>query len=94
MLTTVAVGCDGLAVDDYSNLPPCVDSYCDCGDFVSRDLAQDVFDAFKEDFYSLDRDGNGQACESLPQVVLSLKRATECSNNVAGDARGVAAQWV
>ena len=81
MLTTVAVGCDGLAVDDYSNLPPCVDSYCDCGDFVSRDLAQDVFDAFKEDFYSLDRDGNGQACESLPQVDLSLNRATYFSNN-------------
>ncbi|MEM6869114.1 MAG: DNA/RNA non-specific endonuclease [Cyanobacteria bacterium P01_C01_bin.121] len=74
-------GCDGLATDDYSKLPPCVDSYCDCGDFVSRALAQDVFDAFKEDFYGLDRDGNGLACESLPQVDMSLDWATYFSNN-------------
>ena len=81
LLALGRVGCDGLAVDDYSNLPPCVDSYCDCGDFVSRDLAQSVFDAFKEDFYGLDKDGNGQACESLPQVDMSLDWATYFSNN-------------
>ncbi len=69
------------AADDYSNLPPCVDNTCNCGDFASRDLAQLVFDSFKEDYYSLDRDGNGQACESLPQVDLSLERATYFSNN-------------
>ncbi|MGB7485402.1 MAG: DNA/RNA non-specific endonuclease, partial [Phormidesmis sp.] len=76
-------GCDLLfaAADDYSKLPPCVNNVCNCSDFVSRDLAQQVFEAFKEDFYRLDRDGNGQACESLPQVAISLDLATYFSNN-------------
>ncbi|MEL6157706.1 MAG: DNA/RNA non-specific endonuclease [Cyanobacteria bacterium J06627_32] len=73
-------GCDAIA-DDYANLPPCVDSYCDCGDFASQDLAQQVFDSFKEDYYGLDRDGNGQACESLPVVDLSPDWATYFTNN-------------
>lgn len=65
-------GCDELAGGDiYASLPPCVDSYCDCGDFVSQDLAQRVLEAFEDDDYGLDRDKNGKACESLPLVDLS-----------------------
>ncbi|MEL6903199.1 MAG: hypothetical protein AAFP07_19860, partial [Cyanobacteria bacterium J06606_4] len=73
-------GCDAIA-DDYANLPPCVDSYCDCGDFASQDLAQLVFDSFETDYYGLDRDGNGQACESLPVVDLSPDWETYFTNN-------------
>ncbi len=74
-------GCNGLAVDSYANLPPCVDSFCNCSDFVSRDLAQEVFDSFTEDLYGLDKDGNGQACESLPLIDPSLGWATYFSNS-------------
>lgn len=74
-------GCEWLLPDDYANLPPCVNDNCDCGDFVSQDLAQEVLVSFKEDFYDLDRDGNGLACESLPVVDLSLDRETYFSNN-------------
>ncbi|MEL7331997.1 MAG: DNA/RNA non-specific endonuclease, partial [Cyanobacteria bacterium J06560_2] len=82
-LSTGLVSCEALLspADDYSNLPPCVDNTCDCGDFVSRELAQRVFDAFKEDYYGLDQDGNGQACEALPQVDLTLDWATYFSNS-------------
>ena len=75
--------CDTLfaSVDEQSNLPPCVDSYCDCGDFVSRDLAQTVLDSFQEDYYGLDRDGNGLACERRPIVDMSLDWETYFSNN-------------
>jgi len=76
-------GCGALltAADDYSRLPPCVNNVCNCSDFVSRELAQQVFEAFKEDFYGLDKDRNGQACESLPQVAIGLDPATYFSNN-------------
>ncbi|MFK8184402.1 MAG: DNA/RNA non-specific endonuclease [Phormidesmis sp.] len=65
----------------YAALPPCADQDCDCSDFVSQHVAQDVLDAFEEDYFELDQDGNGQACERLPQVDLSLDRETYFSNN-------------
>lgn len=74
-------GCDRLPTDIYASLPPCVDSYCDCGDFVNQASAQQVLDAFSTDEQGLDRDGNGKACESLPQTDLSLDQATYFSNN-------------
>ncbi|MGC1306036.1 MAG: DNA/RNA non-specific endonuclease [Phormidesmis sp.] len=67
--------------DLYASLPPCADSDCDCGDFASQELAQLVLDSFNEDVYSLDRDGNGAACESVPQADLSLEQATYFSNS-------------
>ncbi len=67
--------------DIYASLPPCADSYCDCGDFVSQAIAQDVLNAFEDDYYGLDKDGNGQACESLPQTDLSPDQATYFSNS-------------
>lgn len=51
---------------EVSALPPCVDDDCDCGDFNSQVLAQEVLAAFSGDPFSLDRDGNGLACETLP----------------------------
>ena len=33
------------------------------GDFISQVLAQDVLESFAGDPFSLDRDGNGKACE-------------------------------
>lgn len=43
-----------------------VDSY-NCADFRTQAEAQKVFDACgPEDVHGLDRDGNGEACESLP----------------------------
>ena len=78
----LAIGsCDLLGMQNYSSLPPCVDSYCDCSDFTSQVLAQAVFDAFREDYYGLDRDGNGQACESVPIADLSLDWPTYFSNS-------------
>jgi endonuclease G len=53
---------------DVSALPPCVDDDCNCGDFISQVLAQDVLESFAGDPFSLDRDGNGRACEALPPV--------------------------
>ena len=73
-------GCDR-PFDPATRLPPCVDSYCDCGDFVNQALAQQVLEAFGTDEQGLDRDGNGRACESLPQGDLSLDQATYFSNN-------------
>ncbi|MEO0771483.1 MAG: hypothetical protein AAFY72_19030, partial [Cyanobacteria bacterium J06649_4] len=52
VLAALLSSCEGYS-EDYSNLPPCVDSYCDCSDFASQDLAQLVFDSFKEDYYGL-----------------------------------------
>jgi endonuclease G len=64
-------GCSGLLPQrpDVSSLPPCVDDDCNCGDFISQGLAQDVLEAFRGDPFSLDRDGNGVACEALPPVI-------------------------
>lgn len=76
-------GCDDLLTEDdvHAYLPPCTDSYCDCGDFASQALAQQVLESFDGDPYGLDRDRNGQACESVPQVDLSLDWATYFTNN-------------
>ncbi|MEL7141806.1 MAG: DNA/RNA non-specific endonuclease [Cyanobacteria bacterium J06554_3] len=82
-LTILLVGlasCD--EQDDVAAaLPPCVDSYCDCGDFASQALAQLVLVSYPEDLYGLDRDGNGLACERVPDADLSLDWATYFSNN-------------
>ncbi len=74
--------CGSLSEPDiYASLPPCVDSYCDCGDFKNQQLAQTVLEAFADDYYGLDKDRNGLACERLPQTDLSLGWATYFSNN-------------
>ena len=75
-------GCALLAEGNpYASLPPCVDSYCSCGDFANQALAQQVLDSFADDLYGLDRDRNGLACESLPQRDLSLDPPTYFSNS-------------
>jgi len=58
-----------LPLADVSELPPCVADDCNCGDFRDRALAQQVLDALPNDPFRLDRDGNGVACETLPQPV-------------------------
>ncbi len=82
MLLSVT-GCDDLATlaDPNAHLPPCVEQNCDCGDFVSQDLAQLVLDEFQGDPYYLDGDGNGRACERLPQSTPALDWETYFSNN-------------
>lgn len=80
VLMAILSGC-GPSGPDIASLPPCVDSYCDCSDFASQDLAQLVLNSFDKDDNGLDRDGNGMACESLAQVDLNLERATYFSNN-------------
>ena len=75
-------GCSRLpSSDPYASLPPCVDSYCDCRDFISQAAAQEVLNAFQEDLHGLDRDQNGKACESLPPIAPALERATYFSNS-------------
>jgi endonuclease G, mitochondrial len=66
-LSALLSACDLLLVASTQvPLPPCVNDDCNCGDFNSRALAQQVLEAFPGDPYKLDSDGNGQACESLP----------------------------
>ncbi|MEM6433605.1 MAG: thermonuclease family protein [Cyanobacteria bacterium P01_D01_bin.115] len=48
-----------------ANLPACVSSDCDCGDFSSWSQAQAVLAAFPGDPHRLDGDSDGEACESL-----------------------------
>ena len=74
-------GCDGSDADIYASLPPCVDSYCDCGDFISQSQAQQVLVSFDQDYQNLDSDDNGAACESLPQVEMDLDQPTYFSNS-------------
>lgn len=85
MIILLAIGlssCDQLGEPDiYASLPPCVDSYCDCGDFKNQQLAQTVLSSFPADYYGLDRDGNGLACERLSKTNLSLSPATYFSDN-------------
>lgn len=64
-----------------SSLPPCVDDDCNCGDFRDQPLAQAVLEAFPNDPFVLDQDGNGIACESLPPVSAGLDPAVPPSNN-------------
>ncbi|MGK7950263.1 MAG: DNA/RNA non-specific endonuclease [Xenococcaceae cyanobacterium] len=47
------------------NLPNCTKTDCNCSDFTTQEEAQRVLDAFPDDRYRLDGDGNGLACESL-----------------------------
>ncbi|MEM0979056.1 MAG: excalibur calcium-binding domain-containing protein [Cyanobacteria bacterium P01_H01_bin.58] len=47
------------------NLPACVNSDCNCSDFSSWSKAQTVLNAFPGDPHGLDRDNDGEACESL-----------------------------
>jgi len=48
-----------------ANLPACVNGDCNCSDFSSWAQAQDVLAAFPGDPHGLDRDNDGEACESL-----------------------------
>lgn len=76
--------CDQAAIelaDPNAHLPPCVEQNCDCGDFVSQDLAQLVFDDLEGDPFRLDGDGNGRACERLPQTTPELDWETYFSNS-------------
>ena len=57
---------------EVSTLPPCIDDDCNCGDFRDQTLAQAVLEAFPDDPFVLDQDGNGWACESLPPVSSGL----------------------
>lgn len=66
-LSGLSTACDVLlGASLQATLPPCVNDDCNCGDFISQPLAQQVLTAFRGDPYQLDSDGNGQACESLP----------------------------
>ena len=80
LMTIVTVSCDATG-DITDHLPPCVDSYCDCSDFVVQASAQAVLDAFKSDEYGLDRDGNGVACEALPLGPMGLDLPTYFSDS-------------
>jgi micrococcal nuclease len=48
-----------------ANLPACVSSDCDCGDFATWEQAQAVLNASPGDPHRLDGDDDGVACESL-----------------------------
>ena len=67
--------------DPNAHLPPCVDQNCNCGDFVSQELAQLVFNELPGDPHMLDGDGNGHACEQLPAATPELDWETYFSNN-------------
>ena len=84
ILASTLAGCNNVSTglaDPNVHLPPCVEQNCDCGDFVSQDLAQLVLDEFKGDPHKLDGDGNGRACERLPQTTPALDWETYFSNN-------------
>jgi len=49
-------------------LPACVKSDCNCDDFSNWQEAKQVFDAFPDDRFGLDRDGDGIPCEHLPNA--------------------------
>jgi len=49
-----------------SNLPPCVNSDCNCDDFKTQAEAQRVLSAFPDDRFRLDGDKDGRACQNLP----------------------------
>lgn len=79
-----SIGCNDLnaeLADPNAHLPPCVEQNCDCGDFISQDLAQLVLNEFKDDPFNLDGDSNGQACERLPQTAPEPDWETYFSNN-------------
>ena len=66
ILILLLTGC--ATVPEKANLPNCVSSDCDCSDFMTQEEAQRVLDAFPDDRYRLDGDGDGLACESLARV--------------------------
>lgn len=49
-----------------TNLPPCINSDCNCSDFQTQAQAQAVLNAFPGDPHRLDGDKDSVACESLP----------------------------
>lgn len=66
---------------DTTDLPPCVDDDCHCGDFLSQAQAQAVLESFPADPYHLDGDSNGQACENLPPHLPPLDPPSPASSN-------------
>lgn len=58
---------DASEVDDADLLPFPDDGDYDCGDFDTRAEANAVRDRTAGDPHSLDADGDGEACESLPE---------------------------
>ncbi|MEL6248229.1 MAG: DNA/RNA non-specific endonuclease [Cyanobacteria bacterium J06627_15] len=85
-IATLTTSCDMVAAltsgeDPNADLPPCVDNVCTCGDFRTQADAQLVLDSFWADDYGLDGDGNGVACERLPDTAPTLDRATYFSNS-------------
>lgn len=64
-----------------SQLPPCVEDDCDCGDFIHQGLAQRVLEARWGDPFNLDSDGNDQACESLPAAAPTAAPTAEISQS-------------
>jgi len=77
-LTLVAIACLSLAFfspkAEALNLPSCVLSDCNCSDFATQPEAQALFDVFVQDFFKLDRDGDGIVCTSLPPGTPKAKR--------------------
>lgn len=72
-----------LALDrDLSNLPPCVDDDCNCGDFRNQETAQRVLMEFEGDPFRLDRDENGVACDGLSIAPPLLSSIAPISENV------------
>lgn len=71
-LSSLLTACDALLGASIQALPPCVNDNCNCGDFSSQALAQRVLESYQGDPFSLDRDGNGLACESLPPEAPAL----------------------
>ena len=57
-------GCSTLT--GKSDLPACTQTDCACSDFATQNEAQEVLEAFPNDPYKLDRNGDGIACETLP----------------------------
>ncbi|MEM6251862.1 MAG: DNA/RNA non-specific endonuclease [Cyanobacteria bacterium P01_D01_bin.156] len=62
-------------------MPPCVEQNCNCGDFISQELAQLVLSEFPGDPFNLDGDSNGKACEQLPANTPALNWETYFSNS-------------
>lgn len=84
LLWATTAGCNTLDInttDPNAHLPPCVEQNCDCGDFISQELAQLVLDEFQHDIHNLDGDGNGRACERLPATTPDLDWETYFSNS-------------
>lgn len=81
-LSALMTACNALfGSPPQATLPPCVNDTCNCGDFISQALAQQVLDAYRGDPYKLDNDGNGQACESLPPQAPPLDPPGAASSN-------------